>query len=224
MENYNPRQITRMRWKDAREPEKFIFISGPFGLTNEVLEHVSQDKLYERIIEVMNSYIPVLVYDTVNHKLYIGDVDQGTMYLTNLSENKMNSCVLDYDKENDKLTIHYTAETFISEDNVKTILGQSIFGTGNITMYRHQITVRFDMDTKEVHYTVYSPSKTQIIDYDSFIEVANPISNFNYTAVYLNSENNVETACIRFASDTILVGLSTGMEPFSGVADNVSKL
>lgn len=139
MGNYNPRQNTRMRWKDAKELEKFVFISGPFAFTSEVLEHVSKDKLYHRIIEVINGSIPVLVYDTVNFELTIGNVDSGTMYLSNLNGNQGNSYVLDYDKENDKLTIESTTETFISEDNVKTIFGQSISGTGDIGLYMHML-------------------------------------------------------------------------------------
>ena len=223
MGNYNPRQNTMMRFKDERELEKFKFISGPFGFTNNVLEHVSQDKLYERIIEVINSNIPVIVYDTVNFELYIGNVDPSTMYLTNLNENQLNSYVLDYDKENDKLTIQYTRENFISEDNVKTLFGQDISGTGNINLYRHQITILFDTDNKEAHYVVYSSSKKQITDYKGFIEVAKPISNFNYPAIYVN-DGNVEPAFIRFASGTILVGLSTGIEPYNGVSDNVNPI
>ena len=38
MGDYNPRQITQMRWKDAKELEKFKFISGEFSCTNKTVE------------------------------------------------------------------------------------------------------------------------------------------------------------------------------------------
>lgn len=140
MGNYNPRQNTRMRWKDVRELEKFIFISGAFEFQNKTLEHVSQDKLYSKIIEVLNSNRPVLIYDTINQELSIGNTDSNhNMYITTLYTNSSITYTLDYDKETDKLRIEVSEENFISDDNVKTIFGQDIFGRGDINLYRHQI-------------------------------------------------------------------------------------
>nr|DAR13630.1 MAG TPA: hypothetical protein [Caudoviricetes sp.] len=203
MENYNPRQNTRMRWKSARELEKFVFISGPFAFTNNVLEHVSQDKLYERIIEVINSNIPVIVYDTVNFELYIGNVDPGTMYLTNLNENQLNSYVLDYDKENDKLTIQYTSENFISEDNVKTLFGeQSIIGQGNIDLYRHDLVISngrtsYDDTEYKVYLTYYSSNNLVVNTPEKLTELTKATTNTDLIGIVREFANaGVSSAAI----------------------------
>lgn len=231
MENYNPRQITRMRWKDARELEKFIFLSDNFNFqSEETIENASQDKLYFKIVNeiIKNSKnstsAPLIIFDNYNGIIYVGYVnDDSTVYATYTASNANSILEFDYHGDTDILNIHLHDEVYVTEDNVKTIFGQDITGTGNIELYRHQITIRFDTDTKEVHYVVYSSSKTQIIDFDNFIAVAKPISNFNYPAIYVNG-NNAEPAFIRFASGTILVGLSTGIEPYTGVSDNVTPI
>lgn len=87
-------------------------------------------------------------------------------------------------------------------------------------MYRHEINIRFGTSNKEVNYVLYSSDNTVITDYDKFNAVAKPSSNFNYTATYVNG-NNAEPAYIRFSSGTILVGLSTGIEAYTSVHDDV---
>lgn len=226
MDNYNPRQNTRMRWKDAKELEKFKFIADEFNFDEEVLEQASQHEPWCKIVNTIENgtaYKPILIFDELDNSLYFGSQENDTLYLQSLYATQGYIVEIKYTKSTDKLTITITEENYLSEDNLKTIFGQTITGTGNITMYRHQITIRFDTDTKEAHYVVYSSNKSQITNYDDFIEVAKPISNFNYTAVYVN-DNNAEPAFIRFASGTILVGLSTGIEPYTSVSDDVSTL
>ena len=226
MDNYNPRQNTRMRWKDAKELEKFKFIADEFDFAEEVLEQASQHEPWCKIINAIENgtaYKPILIFDESENNLYFGSQENNTLYLQSLYATQGYIVEIEYTKSTDKLTITITEENYLSEDNLKTIFGQTITGTGDITMYRHQITIRFDIDTKEAHYVVYSSRKAQITNYDDFIEVAKPISNFNYTAVYVNVDK-AEPAFIRFASGTILVGLSTGIEPFTSVSDNVSPI
>lgn len=228
MGNYNPRQNTRMRFKDERELEKFSFLYGGFDIQAEQLENVSQDENWSKVANLFKNYDKtankkgVILYDYLQEFLCTGYLAGQYLYLYSVSETGVTYITIDYDIKIDSMRIYVEDETFISEDHVKTLFGQDITGTGNITMYRHQIIIRFDTDTKEVNYVVYSPSKAQIFDYDTFMSVAKPISNFNYAAVYVNG-NNAEPAFIRFASGTILVGLSTGMEPFTGLADVVSE-
>lgn len=127
---------------NAAELDKFIILNGAFGFTDETLEHVSQDKLFSKIIEVIGNRRPVLIFDTTNIELYVGNTDEDTMYLTALYNNTANSYTIDYDKDTDKLRIEQAFETFISEDNVKTLFGdQSIIGTGNIDLFNHQLTL-----------------------------------------------------------------------------------
>lgn len=141
MENYNPRQNTRMRWKDAKELEKFNFITGDFGLVDEVIEEASKHKPWCKIVNVFKDngpYKPILIFDTANVLMYIGSQENDTIYLNRVYQNTSASCEIVYDLSTDKLTITCgNDEVFISEDNVKTIFGQSISGTGDIGLYMH---------------------------------------------------------------------------------------
>ena len=214
---------------NADELENLCVITGTFDFETEKLEHVSQDENYKKIINQIkksqyNSLnYPILIEDNEFGGTFMGILNGLNIDIYSLGPNTIYNVTMLYNPDVDTLDITLTEEALISEDNIKTIFGQDITGTGDITMYRHQLIIRFDTDTKEVHYVVYSPNKSQIFDYDTFIAVAKPISNFNYTAVYVNG-NNAEPAFIRFASNTILVGLSTGIEPYTSLADVVSEL
>ena len=148
MDNYNPRQPTRFRFKDSREIEKFLFLCGGFSFNDETLENVSKDSLYSRIIEQLkeNSKIgfstPIILYDTENTQLFTGSIFEDlTVHLYANIGGSIAIVDMEYNTENDTLKITYTSEGFISEDNVKTLFGnQSIIGTGNIDLYRHQIS------------------------------------------------------------------------------------
>lgn len=219
---------------NATDIEKFEFISYNFEFSDDKKLEIPlvgnyQNNIYYKMFlkfqEGSIQNIPALIFDE-SSGLYFGminDPNVNDFYLVNGKTSQVVDINMYIENNILKVIISHTTEELLSEDNVKTIFGHNITGTGDITMYRHQITIRFDIDTKEVHCVVYSSSKAQIIDYDNFIAVAKPISNFNYPAIYVNG-NNAEPAFIRFESNTILVGLSTGMERFTGVSDNVSPI
>lgn len=234
MGNYKPKTANQFRWKDSKKIQKFI--QGQI-IVNDVNFEVTPGQdlnvynfntvpeaktIAETVKYCYENDIPLIIYDTKGgiwvSTAFASDTE---CYISRTINNEIMNAFIDiYDNY---IEINPVREEMLSSDNVKTLFKQNITGTGNITMYRHQIIIRFDIDSKEVHYVVYSPNKAQIFDYDTFISVANPISNFNYTAVYENG-NNAEPAFIRFASGTIIVGLSTGMETFTGLADVVSEL
>lgn len=213
---------------NAESLEKFLFISEKFNFQNEeAIENASQDKLFYKIVNAILSGIsaPLIIFDEYNGNIYVGFIsDDSTAYATYSASNANSILEFEYHGDTDTLNIHLHDEFYLVDDYIKTIFGQDITGTGDITLYRHQITIRFGADNKEVHYVVYSSSNAQITDYDKFIAVADPISNFNYTAVYVTNDFKAETAYIRFAAGTILVGLSTGIEPYTNVTDNVTPL
>lgn len=127
---------------NAAELDKFIILNSDFDFHDEILEQASQHEPWSKIVEVIKSKKPVLVFDTDNIELYVGNTDEDSMYLTALYNNNGTSHTLSYNKETDQLTIESVNETFISEDNVKTLFGnQSIIGAGNIDLYRHYLEV-----------------------------------------------------------------------------------
>lgn len=146
MENYNPRQNTRMRWKDAKELEKFKFISGEFSFITKTLEQASKHKPWSKIVEVIengSAYKPVLIFDIANNEFYFGTQENDELFLQTLYANQGYALEIQYDHITDKLTITSTEENYLT-DPVKTGLGQSIIGTGNIDLYYHQILVNDD--------------------------------------------------------------------------------
>lgn len=150
MENYNPRQNTRMRWKDARELEKFKFITGNYEFDNEVLENASTDPLYKPLIDLMmesnnnngtTKPYGIIVNDSpAQQSVYVGTINGYSIYMYALMTNAILNVSISYKPDTDTLTTNYTEETFISEDNVKTFFGeQSIIGQGNINLFRHTL-------------------------------------------------------------------------------------
>lgn len=143
-------------------------------------------------------------FPSVNHAQGIFEAK-----FTKSDENEHHMCTVRVDFKHSTLTTISTTDTFLTAADAPK-------------MYRHNIVIRFGTDNKEVNYVVYSFNNTVITDYDKFNAVAKPISNFNYTATYVNG-NNAEPAFIRFASGTILVGLSTGIEAYNSVSDTVEE-
>lgn len=225
MDNYNPRQNTRMRWRAAKELEKFMFISGAFNFQNETLEHVSQDKLYSKLVEVINDSRPVLVYDTINFELSIGNVDSGTMYLTTLYNNTGISYTLTYDEETDKLRIEAVEENFLSEDNVKTLFGtQSIIGDGNIDLFRHQLILTNTNDVS-VSYIIESSNNLPIDSPQDFVTVTKADTDYTGHGLYLDANNNIQPAFIRYSAGNVIIQLQNGsLAPLKSVKDKVTTI
>lgn len=161
MNNYNPRQNTRMRWKDAKELEKFVFISGEFNFENEVLEQASKHEPYSNIINVFKDnkvVAPILIFDISTIILYIGYKNSDTIFVNSLDTTTNSTIELIYTQGKDKLTINVSDENFISEDNLKTLFGnQSIIGQGNIDLFVHHLIINANC-----YFTIYSSNNLKV--------------------------------------------------------------
>lgn len=63
------------------------------------------------------------------------------------TDNNLNNIVnFEYNFNEDKLVVNTTQEEFLTEDNVKSVFNQSITGTGNITLFRHIISITASQD------------------------------------------------------------------------------
>lgn len=168
MNSYNGRQITQMRFKDVRELEKFKFVSNGYDLQTERLEHVSQDKIWKSLINIlMETYnkpinIPLILYDEAREEIYLGYVE-GVVYTGySVYSNSISSVDITYNSDDDILEITYTNEEIMSTDNVKTLFGnQSIIGTGNIDLYRHYLTIT-DINGKVAKFEWISSSNINV--------------------------------------------------------------
>lgn len=170
---------------NAAELDKFIILNGPFGLQNETLQEASKHEPWCKLVKVIEdnkkSAKPVLVFDGVNLEFTIGDVEADTIYLTNLYNNTGISYTITYDSETDQLRIEMTEENFLSEDNVRTLFGnQSIIGTGNIDLYRHQLTLNYDGEYETLSLIVYSSSNLNVDSLQDLTTLLKPNSNTLY--------------------------------------------
>lgn len=168
MGNYNPRQNTRMRWKDERELEKFSFLYGDFDIQAEQLENVSQDENWSKVANLFKNYDKntnnkkgVILYDYLQYFLCTGYLTGQYLYLYSVSETGVTYITIDYDIKIDSMRIYVEDETFISEDNIKTLFGQDITGTGDINLYRHELIIStgrtsYDETEYKVYLTYYS--------------------------------------------------------------------
>lgn len=174
MENYNPRQPTRFRFKDSREIEKFKFFTGNFDFEEqELLENVSQDKRYGPIIEVFKEAIRtqrdigVILYDGPTAQYtYIGFIFRKVGYLYTISTSSILIVNLEYDNQRDKLKVTNTTKDLLVADNVKTLFGQDITGTGDINLYRHELIIStgrtsYDEAEYKLYLTYYSSNKLE---------------------------------------------------------------
>ena len=166
MDNYNPRQPTRFRFKDSREMEKFKFFTGNFDFQDkELLENVSQDKKYGPIIEAFkesigtDTEIGVILYDgPLSQNTFIGFITGTICYLSAISNTSIFIINLEYDNQRDTLSITNTTEDILVEDNVKTLFGnQSIIGSGNIDLYVHHLVINANC-----YFTIYSSNNLKV--------------------------------------------------------------
>lgn len=137
----------------------------PFQLnSDDVLENVSQIQEYKPFINFLKrlwaqnalnfKFQGLFLSDyPETHNIYFGYIDEVVnsedeksmiipfYYYTDVG--RLNSYNLSYNLITDTLTIEIRAqdEEFLTKDNVKSVFNQSIIGTGNITLYRHIITI-----------------------------------------------------------------------------------
>ena len=172
MGDYNPRQITQMRWKDVKNLEKFKFITGNYDFTNEVLEHASEDKQYRPFIDAMiesnnknqtTKPLGIIVNDSPDAQvLYVGTVSAYSISMRSILSNYIYNVDMSYNYDTDILTIEWSEEEIMSTDNVKTLFGnQSIIGTGNIDLYRHYLTIT-DINGKVAKFEWISSSNINV--------------------------------------------------------------
>lgn len=59
----------------------------------------------------------------------------------NINKNKNNIITFNYTFNDDTLDVTVDQDEFLTSDNLKSVFNQSLVGTGNVTLYRHVITI-----------------------------------------------------------------------------------
>lgn len=154
---------------NAEELENFLFLSEDFNFQNEeMIENASQDKLYFKIVNEIikrsktTTNAPLIIFDKYNANIYVGSVNNdSTAYATYTTSYANSILEFDYHGDTDILNIHLHDEIYVTADNIKTIFGQDITGTGNITLYRHELIIStgrtsYDETEYKAYVTYYS--------------------------------------------------------------------
>lgn len=179
MENYNPRQNTRMRWKDAAEMEKYMFLTGGFNFQTEVLENALIDENYKRLALEINKCAEkstrkgLIIEDNIFGGMYIGEIaDDNSARIISIDAEFIKIVDFNLDEIDIpnyiKMSINVVDEHTVSADNVKTLFGnQSIIGTGNIDLYRHDLIIyhnrtNYDDYAYKVYVTYYSSNPLKV--------------------------------------------------------------
>lgn len=148
---------------NADELENVNVIIGTFDFETEKLEHVSQDENYKKII----NQIKKSLYNSVSYPIFIVDNAFGTTFtgilnglnidIYSLGPNTIYNVTMLYNPNADTLDITLTEEVLISEDNVKTIFGQDIVGSGNIDLFVHHLVINANC-----YFTIYSSNNLEV--------------------------------------------------------------
>lgn len=171
----NSKQIPFMRWRDFKNFEKFTFIHGAFGfdVSDETYENASKDTNFKLIIEKMlinsksGDVTPLILYDYDIGNVYIGYIDEiEHAQVASISSGAIDFADLQYNSQNDTLNIQHGSDDVLSTDNVKTIFNQKITGTGNITLFRHKLTIS-DMSSTGVRGVILDYLSTSNLNVDS---------------------------------------------------------
>lgn len=226
MDNYNPRQPTRFRFKDSREMEKFKFFTGDYDFETELLENVSQDERYGPLIEIFKESIRtqkdigIILNDNPNAQIvYIGYISTTYAELNSAGKNFTKTIIFEYDNQRDSLSINVTDEVFISEDHVKTLFGnQSIIGTGNIDLFVHHLLIN-----SNCYFTIYSSNNSKVDTPEKLTTLLKDKDTSIYYFGYQQTQY-ISTAAISFNAATNLWQIRVSGEETSSEITDVTDI
>lgn len=149
----NPRQITRLRVEDQKKLEKIAGDSSfdrisPYRL-NTTLELVS-----EKGVGLANSNASFWMSNDSNDIL-IGCNDDGELVIT--QGNDEHHLPYPDTQEGEREDI---IDEIVTSSNLKTLFGNSLYGTGNIDLYRHQLKVK--VGGSAVYFVITSSSNLKV--------------------------------------------------------------
>lgn len=121
------------------------------------------------------------------------------------TDNNLNNIVnFEYNFNEDILKVNTAQEEFLSSDNVKSVFNQSIAGTGNITLYRHIITIT----TSSQDFILFEYVSSKNLKVDSVQDLRTLCGN-NFT---LPVEGIHQVGQDTFSKVVKLVGTNTNLE------------
>lgn len=158
MENYNPRQITQMRWKDVKELEHLVFkaidISFNDASSIKLSESSETKRLVKHIKYCYDNQVPLIIYEYAMDRIFIAKKfgSDREVYLYNFNGGVNLNLTLTYDGR-DTLSMTTTEENFLTADEAPK-------------MYRHNLKIshnRTDYDDyqHDIFLTYYSSNNLE---------------------------------------------------------------
>ena len=218
---------------NAEELEKFTFLSGNFEFQNEErYENASKIYPYNELVKavkkckITKQAQPIILFDIGSERVYVGTITSNNGIICNLVDDATSTAHFDleYREDEDALDCYLTFENIITEDNAKTIFGQTISGTGDINLYRHQMTITNANDVSVV-YIVNASNDLVINTLENFVTVTNANTSYTGLASYLDASGNVQPAFIRYSAGNVVIQLQNGsISPMKSISDIVTPI
>lgn len=128
--------------------------------------------------------------------------------------NSLELIQMQYDERNDVVEVSNSTEVFISEDNIKTLFGQSITGTGNIDLYVHHLLIN-----SNCYFTIYSSNNLNVDTPEKLTTLLKDKNTSIYYFGYLQTQY-ITIAAISFNASTNLWRIRvSGEETSSEITD-----
>ena len=216
MGEYNPRQITQMRWKDAKDLEHLIFkaidISFNDNSSIKLSDSLEAKQLVNRIKYCYDNQVPLIIYEYANDKIFVatnfGDCNE--VWLHNLNINVNETLDLVYDGQ-DTLSMSVKEDTFLTAANASK-------------MYRHQLTIT-NQSNVSVTYIVNASNGLVIDTLEKFVAVTKANADYAGLASYQDASNHVQPAFIRYSAGNVIIQLQNGsVSPMKSISDIVTPI
>ena len=177
---------------NATELEKISYIEDFYDFSTEQLQHASKEPKYAKLIKLMktapkNYSASVLINDLTNQTLYTGTYNETDIQIYAVTPNSIEYIDINYDKSTDDMEINDTVEPLLTEDNIKTIFGQDITGTGDITLYRHQI--KLTIDEYIILLNVASNNNLNVDSLQDLTTLLKPTADTKYNTIEMQTGN-----------------------------------
>lgn len=217
--------------------------------TDETLVKISNDNTYKDFVNHLK-YLALTYYADFtkirffirdDRALYIAyideiaDMDVDDAYISIYAYSYNDSGTLDvvniiYSYKLDKLTIELKVdnETFLTSDNLKAVFNQSLVGTGNITLYRHKLTLTYTSSSGSPGEVYLDWLSTNNLNVDSLQDLQTLLKvsrNDTSDTSYLCYNNNI-TSGLTFSHSTGVFKITDEYDTYNvtSVSDKVTTI
>lgn len=215
MGDYNPKTSYQFRWSDSKKIQKFIQgqvivhdVSFDVSPSQDVVTYKFDTVPEAKEIAKTAKYcyennIPMIIYDAGSNETWISTqcASETECNISRTIDDQILTAFINmYD---DRIEVSAFSHEMLSADNVKTLFGnQSIIGTGNIDLYRHQLTLTYLNSETEtnvrIQFEVYSSNNLNVDSLQDLTNLLKPNNISSFIGFSLDESNQLYS--IRYVS------------------------